>query len=642
MSSLPLPSLDTTTASKLLPALQHATSGSVGTLISTCALYPLSLVVTRLQVQRQLQREGRAGREAGPATGEPSLSATARSTTRGDPTDPTSAAPAYAANATAAATASATANAAATRSSQQKHHQNHLHQQHQNLKSSSAAPSDYDGIADAFSKIYATEGGVKALYTGLASDAVRSLLDSFLFFMFYEWFRGIRLAASYKRKRGKGGLGALEELAIGVAAGACCRALTAPISNIITRKQAASMVSGPEGAARGIGDIVRRMKAERGGYRGLWAGLSASLVLSLNPSITFFLQNLLRRKVVSKERADNPGAFLTFLMAATSKAAASAITYPFHTAKTRLQSGLAAGEAEDEEDLISLEDRDVDREVEGKLKAARAARQASRRSIFGTLTHIARTEGVGSLYDGLQTELLRGFLCHGTTMVAKDAVQKLLFKLYFLVATLLSEHRLRRRARGNNKGRKVEITTTMEEEVVMSPERSWFGKDKPRSADKPAKHKPKPILLPEQIEQSRPMEQDFLPPPTHRSPAFEQYPSPRRSPAFVEQPLPTAQRSAFPGEPTPRTAVPAFEPPPSSRRSPFELWKPGMGGVDDAPAPSPLPPGIADRGMVMSPLPPALQYRMPPPGSPARRNASSVPKTPVIMNMFDKSHRELK
>lgn len=170
MSSLPLPSLDTTTASKLLPALQHATSGSVGTLISTCALYPLSLVVTRLQVQRQLQREGRAGREADPS----SQSATARSTTRGDPTDPTSAAPAYAANATAAATASATANAAATRSSQQKHHQNHLHQQQQNSQnlkssSSSSAPSDYDGIADAFSKIYATEGGVKALYTGLVS-----------------------------------------------------------------------------------------------------------------------------------------------------------------------------------------------------------------------------------------------------------------------------------------------------------------------------------------------------------------------------------------------------------------------------------------------------------------------------------------
>lgn len=459
--------------------------------------------------------------------------------------------------------------------------------------------------------------------------------------MFYEWFRGIRLAASYKRKRGKGGLGALEELAIGVAAGACCRALTAPISNIITRKQAASMVSGPEGAARGIGDIVRRMKAERGGYKGLWAGLSASLVLSLNPSITFYLQNLLRRKVVSKERADNPGAFLTFLLAATSKAAASAITYPFQTAKTRLQSGLAAGDAEDEEDLISLEDRDVDREVEGKLKAARAARQASRRSIFGTLTHIARTEGVGSLYDGLQTELLRGFLCHGTTMVAKDAVQKLLFKLYFVVATLLSEHRLRRshnRSR-SNKGRKVEITTTVEEEIALPAERSWFGKEKPRSlgAEKPAKHKPKPILLPEQIEQSRPMEQDFLPLPTQRSAAFEQYPTPQRSAAF-EQPQATGQRSAFPGEPTPRTTVSAFEQPPptASRRSPFLPWK------DDVVAPSPLPPGVVDRGMVMSPLPPALQYRMPPPGSPARRNASSVPKTPVIMNMFDKSHRELK
>lgn len=174
MSSLPSLSIDITT-SKLLPALQHATSGSLGTVISTCALYPLSLVITRLQVQRQLQREGRlaaaAGREAGAEhqnqQHQPSLSATVRSTTRGDPIDPTLAA-AYAVNATAAATASATANAAATRTSHP------LLQRHlpppDSRNPTKGTPSDYDGIADAFSKIYATEGGLKALYTGLVSN----------------------------------------------------------------------------------------------------------------------------------------------------------------------------------------------------------------------------------------------------------------------------------------------------------------------------------------------------------------------------------------------------------------------------------------------------------------------------------------
>lgn len=184
MSSLPSP-VDTT--SKLLPALQHATSGSLGTLISTCALYPLSLVITRLQVQRQLLREGRpatVGREAGgaggPASAEPP-SATARSTTRGDPIDPTLAA-AYAANATAAATASATANAAATRTS---HHQQPRHPSlHPDSRSPKTTPSDYDGIADAFSKIYATEGGLRALYTGLVSNRGP------LFFLFF--FRPFR------------------------------------------------------------------------------------------------------------------------------------------------------------------------------------------------------------------------------------------------------------------------------------------------------------------------------------------------------------------------------------------------------------------------------------------------------------------
>lgn len=43
-----------------LPALGHALAGSAGTAISHIFLYPLDLVITRLQVQRQLRRPGEA------------------------------------------------------------------------------------------------------------------------------------------------------------------------------------------------------------------------------------------------------------------------------------------------------------------------------------------------------------------------------------------------------------------------------------------------------------------------------------------------------------------------------------------------------------------------------------------------------
>jgi hypothetical protein len=39
-----------------LPALGHALTGSTGTAVSSLAIYPLDLIITRLQVQRSLRR----------------------------------------------------------------------------------------------------------------------------------------------------------------------------------------------------------------------------------------------------------------------------------------------------------------------------------------------------------------------------------------------------------------------------------------------------------------------------------------------------------------------------------------------------------------------------------------------------------
>ncbi|OTA95116.1 hypothetical protein M434DRAFT_69839, partial [Hypoxylon sp. CO27-5] len=360
-------------ADNFLPALHHAISGSAGTLISTCALYPLSLVITRLQAQRQLQREGRANS---------SNNASGNTTTTGP-------------NGRGAATGP-------------------------------AQEPTYAGITEAFSRIWSSGGGPKAFYTGLGQDAVKSVLDSFLFFLFYEWFRSARLQASSRRGRGRRagevpGLGVLEELAVGMAAGACSRFFTTPIANVVTRKQTASFVDACGRDEVSVREIVDSIRKE--GLSGFWSGYSASLVLTLNPSITFFLQEFLKKKTVSSEKWDNPGPAMTFLLAAISKSIASAVTYPFQTAKTRLQTGVPA-------------------------QAMRAVKNFGKQSIFGTVAQIARTEGIRSLYDGLPAELLKGFLSHGTTMLAKGVVHRMLFRLYFIIAGALAEVRSRR-ARAN-------------------------------------------------------------------------------------------------------------------------------------------------------------------------------------------------
>ena len=124
------------------PALQHATSGSIGTLVSTCALYPLSLVITRLQVQKDLNNEAKssaAHRRQSRLAREAAATAAARWAARED-----------------SANGQPDAPAGATHPSR---HYPRRQQHH----------TEYDGIADAFSKIYNTEGGLKALYAGLVS-----------------------------------------------------------------------------------------------------------------------------------------------------------------------------------------------------------------------------------------------------------------------------------------------------------------------------------------------------------------------------------------------------------------------------------------------------------------------------------------
>ncbi|KAI3337633.1 mitochondrial carrier domain-containing protein [Xylariaceae sp. AK1471] len=413
-----MPSSSNTNANSVLPALHHALSGSLGTLISTCTLYPLSLVITRLQVQRQLRREGRLAPAPAPAP-------PARA-----PTSPLQEHPPQ--------------DQADTQAQQDRDQQ-------------LQRPSEYAGVADAFSQIWSSDGngGLKAFYTGLAQDAPKSVLDSFLFFLFYEWFRALRLKS---RRRAGGvksrGLGIIEEIAVGMAAGACSRSFTTPIANIVTRKQTATLLNPDDTAS--VRDIVRSIRKEKG-IAGFWSGYSASLVLTLNPSLTFFLQEFLKT-TFAEQRYDDPGPRLTFLFAATSKAISSFITYPFQIAKTRLQAGIpldsnqpdetqpeATNGVDTESEKQAEDHRDIDGEVEDKLKTLRAVQNLAQKSIFGTVAQIIRAEGIGSLYDGVGAELLKGFFSHGTTMLAKDVVHKLLFKLYFVAIGVLTELRQRQR-----------------------------------------------------------------------------------------------------------------------------------------------------------------------------------------------------
>ncbi|KUJ19389.1 putative peroxisomal adenine nucleotide transporter 1 [Mollisia scopiformis] len=343
-----------------LPALGHALAGSTGTAISNLAIYPLDLVITRLQVQRSLRK-------------------------------------------------------------------------------SSASQDEYKGVIDAFDKVYHNEGGIKAFYSGVVQDTGKSIADSFLFFLFYNYIRTNRL-----QKKGLSAttLPVFEELAVGTIAGACSKFFTTPIANIVTRKQIATMVAArsstslAEPSAREIAADIRNEK----GLQGFWSGYSASLILTLNPSITFFLYETFKRAFLPRSERDNPSTHVTFIMAAMSKAIASTITYPFSLAKARAQTSSKRPVDSESAEIIMKEAENVENRSDVKKVGQDAKKFAQSNTVFDTILKIYRTEGAAGLYEGVFGEILKGFFSHGITMIIKETVHKMIIQAYYLVLKALNRY----------------------------------------------------------------------------------------------------------------------------------------------------------------------------------------------------------
>lgn len=282
---------------------------------------------------------------------------------------------------------------------------------------------EYKNILDAAYKIYQEEG-IAGFYPGLAQDTFKTVLDSFLFFLAYNTVRQRRIIAhvgAAKAAKSKNiVLPILDELAVGVVAGSFAKLFTTPLANIVTRKQVAARKAAKGGQDLSAGDIAAQIRAEKG-IRGFWSGYSATLILTLNPSITFFLNEVLKYALVPRSKQDRPSAAVTFLLAALSKSAASSITYPFSLAKTRAQAlGTSKGGAGE--------------------KSPQSVLSTLTPKIISTVGTIARTEGIGALYAGLPGEVLKGFFSHGFTMLAKDAVYASIVKGYYFLLMLLRRY----------------------------------------------------------------------------------------------------------------------------------------------------------------------------------------------------------
>lgn len=294
-----------------------------------------------------------------------------------------------------------------------------------------AIEDDYKDLIDAAQKIYKNEGGLKAFYAGLGQDLAKGVADSFLFFLAYSLLRKSR-----QRSQGATKLPVLEELGIGMAAGAFAKLFTTPVQNVVTRKQTAAMLAKEPGSSvnpdLSTKDIALQIREQKG-IQGFWSGYSATLLLTLNPGLTFLLHELLLRVYLRTTRKTTTGPKATFAIAAFSKAIASSITYPLSVAKSRAQVSSKKPVERHVGGDVSKGDSlgDVENKVEAKVE---------RNTVIGEVLKIAREEGIAGLYAGLAGEVLKGYFQHGLTMVMKDRIFTVVVQLYYLALKALRKY----------------------------------------------------------------------------------------------------------------------------------------------------------------------------------------------------------
>ncbi|KAH9815214.1 mitochondrial carrier domain-containing protein [Melampsora americana] len=366
-----------------LPPLAQAFTGAIGATVSNALVYPLDLITTRMQTRA------------------------IRSTTRVHGSEANLMRPNLSRQTSMAQSEKSYLTTTTTRTG--------------------ARRRNYSTVRESFFTILRIEpDGLRAFYHGLLIDTCATMLSSFIYFYVYTLLHKIvAIAKQHHQKHSSSRFnlgsmqGVLGELFMGALAGMMSKAFTCPLSNITVRLQTSkptprpppkvmdtpmseyppSMIgSGSDSdsdsddetndRSRKVLGIIASIRRERG-WLGFWSGYLNNCILTLNPSLTFYLMKLFVR---------NRSTFLeTFLGSAIASNCATILTYPLMLSKTLIQT------------------------KGGKQSAYQILKQ-----------RLIKSDGdwKAAFFMGLGGQLAKGFIGQGVTMSVKSQLEKLMIKLY--------------------------------------------------------------------------------------------------------------------------------------------------------------------------------------------------------------------
>ncbi|KAE8134566.1 mitochondrial carrier domain-containing protein [Aspergillus pseudotamarii] len=260
----------------------------------------------------------------------------------------------------------------------------------------------YESTLDAINKIMEKEG-VEGLYSGMVGSLIGVASTNFAYFYWYSVVRSLYMASKSVSKPP----GTAMELTLGAVSGAIAQIFTIPVAVITTRQQ-----TQPKNEKKGLIETGKEVVNSEDGWSGLWRGLKASLILVVNPAITYGAYQRLK-DVLFKGR-NNLKPWEAFLLGALSKAMATIATQPLIVAKVGLQSRPPPG------------------------------REGKPFKTFGeVMRYIIQNEGTLSLFKGIGPQILKGLLVQGLLMMTKERME-LIFIVLFAYLKKLREQKLKK------------------------------------------------------------------------------------------------------------------------------------------------------------------------------------------------------
>ncbi|KAF7350958.1 hypothetical protein MSAN_01658000 [Mycena sanguinolenta] len=285
--------------------------------------------------------------------------------------------------------------------------------------------------------------GFQDLYVGLGTDTGATLLSNFFYFYFYAFLRYLltrrRLSLNSKpvHLAHPHNPSLVEEILLGFIAGVASRAVSTPLNIVTVKLQIEQENEGDEHmgekaeeSVSGVSGVAKKIYREDG-IRGFWRGFKTTTILSLNPALTLALFQVYRRVLMraSMTTGVDPSPGQAFVGAAvsnsigdisrpfilkwtlTNRNSAASILYPLMLAKTRLQASSATSM----------------REV---LHDAYTGKGRSRATNTLPLNSASKTTGIPGLYQGLEMQIVKGFLSQGVTFLVKGRIEQLIVEIY--------------------------------------------------------------------------------------------------------------------------------------------------------------------------------------------------------------------